>query len=140
MTIIDHEYWARRLPNSAPPINQVIDWNAIKPAPMWSSPSTRKRRITIAEIVNACAAFAIVSVGHLTSSRRPRSLVTPRHAAMYLACTYGHQSLPQIGQAIGGRDHSTVIHARERVAADLASGGKVFGEIVAHVERKLGLK
>lgn len=99
-----------------------------------------ERRITVAEIVGACADFAHLKVSAMLSPRRQKYLSRPRQAAMYLAAMHTERSLPDIGKRCGGRDHSTVVHARDKVMDDLKNGGKVFGEIVTHVERQLGLE
>lgn len=47
----------------------------------------------------------------MVSRRRPNNLVLPRQIAMYLSRTLTGQSLQEIGEAFGGRDHGTIIHA-----------------------------
>ncbi|MCZ6471449.1 MAG: chromosomal replication initiator protein DnaA, partial [Gammaproteobacteria bacterium] len=49
------------------------------------------------------------------SSRRNRSITRPRQIAMSLAKTFTRHSLPEIGNAFGGRDHTTVLHACRKV-------------------------
>ena len=63
---------------------------------------------TIQKIV---AEYFDISIGDMKSSRRPKSIVFPRQVAMFLARKLTKSSLPEIGEAFGGRDHSTVIHA-----------------------------
>lgn len=57
-----------------------------------------------------------LSLEDLLSSSRARNFAGPRQIAMYLACEYSGQTLPMIAQAFG-RDHSTVVHARDKVRA-----------------------
>ena len=57
----------------------------------------------------------------LVGPRRHRSVLRPRQVAMYLARKVGKLSFPQIGQAFGGRDHTTVLHACDQVALSLKS-------------------
>jgi chromosomal replication initiator protein len=54
-------------------------------------------------------------VADLLSKRRSRSIARPRQVAMALARELTNHSLPEIGDAFGGRDHTTVMHACERV-------------------------
>jgi chromosomal replication initiator protein len=51
----------------------------------------------------------------MTSKRRPNNIAIPRQIAMYLARTLTKHSLQDIGDAFGGRDHGTVIHACKQV-------------------------
>jgi hypothetical protein len=96
-------------------------------------------QVRIAEILAACARCAMISMSEIRSQRRARTIVRPRQAAIYLATKHTDKSLPEIGRRVGGRDHSTVLHARRRVQADLDAGGEIFGAIVGQVERELGL-
>jgi len=58
-------------------------------------------------------------------------VVWPRQAAMYLCKELTTQSLPAIGRAFGGRDHTTVLHACKRVAAHIATSPPAFADIEA---------
>jgi chromosomal replication initiator protein len=71
--------------------------------------------LSVATIQRAVADAFHVEVEELKSKSRSRSLVTPRQIAMFLLRTLTHRSLPDIGRAFGGRDHTTVIHACEKV-------------------------
>ena len=52
-----------------------------------------------------------MKISDLLSKRRSRSVARPRQVAMYLAKELTNHSLPEIGEAFGGRDHTTVLHA-----------------------------
>jgi len=56
----------------------------------------------------------------LLSKKRNKQLVYPRHIAMYLCRRLTDASFPQIGEQFGGRDHTTVMHATEKIEKDLA--------------------
>ena len=71
----------------------------------------------------------------LISQHRARDLVRARHAAMYLMHKHTHLNLPEIGAMFGGRDHTTVIHARDKVAGAPAK----FSDIIEPIERQLGV-
>jgi chromosomal replication initiator protein len=58
-----------------------------------------------------------ISARQLRSRQQSRGVVIPRQCAMYLARQLSGRSLKQIGQYFGGRDHSTVIHACQRLEA-----------------------
>lgn len=73
--------------------------------------------VTIENIQRTVAAYFKVRVADLHSKRRSRSITRPRQIAMALAKELTSHSLPEIGDAFGGRDHTTVIHACRRVKA-----------------------
>lgn len=77
--------------------------------------SLQERLITVENIQKTVADYYKVRVGDLLSKRRSRSVARPRQVAMALAKELTNHSLPEIGDAFGGRDHTTVLHACKRV-------------------------
>lgn len=75
--------------------------------------------MTITEIQSLVAAEWRVTLCDLLSRRRDRAIVTPRHVGIWLARHTTLASLPEIGRAFGGRDHSTVMHAISSIDARL---------------------
>lgn len=73
------------------------------------------RQITIDAIQKAVAEHYDVRLADMTSRRRPASIAFPRQIAMYLSRSLTKGSLMEIGEAFGGRDHGTVIHACKKV-------------------------
>jgi chromosomal replication initiator protein len=73
------------------------------------------RLVTIENIQKTVADYFKVRMSELLSERRSRSLARPRQIAMALAKELTAHSLPEIGAAFGGRDHTTVMHACKRV-------------------------
>ncbi len=73
------------------------------------------RLITIENIQKTVAAYFKVRVSDLLSARRTRSIARPRQMAMCLAKELTNHSLPEIGEAFGGRDHTTVLHACRKI-------------------------
>jgi len=65
----------------------------------------------------------------MTSKRRPNNIAIPRQAAMYLARTLTKHSLQEIGDAFGGRDHGTVIHACKAVDIMMEQDASMRGSI-----------
>lgn len=72
---------------------------------------TQSRRITLEDIQKQTAQHFGLRLSDLLSARRQRVLARPRQLAMYLAKQMTTASLPEIGRAFGGRDHTTVCHA-----------------------------
>ncbi len=79
-------------------------------------PETASTRITIDLILSIVAESTGVSVTEITGDKRSRTVVESRHLAMYLARELTDLSLPKIGDQIGNRDHTTVLHAVEKIA------------------------
>ena len=99
-------------------------------------PLRAEKRVTVDEIQKATAAHFKISVDDILSKRRTKTVVRPRHIAMYLAKTMTTRSLPDIGRRFGGRDHSTVIHAVNKVAGALESDSALNADIES-VRRQL---
>ena len=75
----------------------------------------RNRSITIDNIKKTVAEYFSIRVSDLLSPKRTRSITRPRQIAMSLAKELTQHSLPEIGSAFGGRDHTTVLHACRKV-------------------------
>ena len=74
------------------------------------------KAITIEYIQEIVANYFNVTVDDLKSARRTKSITYPRQIAMYLCRKNTDNSLPKIGEEFGGRDHTTVIHAYEKIS------------------------
>ncbi len=77
--------------------------------------AVQEKLITIENIQKTVAEYFKVRVADLLSKRRNRSIARPRQIAMSLAKELTNRSLPEIGDAFGGRDHTTVLHACRKV-------------------------
>ncbi|MEJ6347828.1 chromosomal replication initiator protein DnaA [Holzapfeliella sp. He02] len=71
--------------------------------------------VTIAKIQEVVANYYQVSTSDLKGKKRVKTIVLPRQIAMYLSRNMTDKSLPKIGQEFGGKDHTTVMHAHERI-------------------------
>ena len=79
------------------------------------------RQISVDSIQKTVAEFYDVRLADMTSRRRPASIAFPRQIAMYLSRSLTKGSLIEIGDAFGGRDHGTVIHACKKVTSLMES-------------------
>jgi len=77
--------------------------------------SLQAKLVTIENIQKTVADYYKVRMSDLLSKRRSRSVARPRQVAMALAKELTNHSLPEIGDAFGGRDHTTVLHACKRI-------------------------
>lgn len=90
----------------------------------------QERQVSIDNIQRAVADYFKIKLSDLLSKRRNRTVARPRQMAMCLAKEFTSHSLPEIGEAFGGRDHTTVLHACRKIAelresnADLAEDYK----------------
>jgi chromosomal replication initiator protein len=92
-------------------------------------PSESGPEITAAQIMAAAASYFGVTVEELCGSSRSRVLVTARQIAMYLCRELTDLSLPKIGQAFGGRDHTTVMHADRKIRQLMAERRSLFNQV-----------
>ncbi len=76
----------------------------------------QERLVTIENIQRVVAEYYQIKLNDLMAKKRTRSLARPRQVAMALAKELTNHSLPEIGMAFGGRDHTTVLHACRKVA------------------------
>lgn len=79
------------------------------------------KQITIASIQEAVAGYYNLRIDDFKSKRRTKNVAFPRQIAMFLSRKLTDMSLPKIGEEYGGRDHTTVIHAYEKISKDLES-------------------
>ena len=84
-----------------------------------------RRTVTIESIQRKVAEHFDVRVADMTSKRRPANIAFPRQIAMYLARELTKSSLAEIGEAFGGRDHGTVLHAHRLVKERMRAEEKI---------------
>ncbi|WP_334154813.1 chromosomal replication initiator protein DnaA [Tepidimonas sp.] len=80
--------------------------------------SIQNRQISVENIQKTVADFYKIKVADMYSKKRPANIARPRQIAMYLAKELTQKSLPEIGELFGGRDHTTVLHAVRKIAAE----------------------
>ncbi|MGH3748951.1 MAG: chromosomal replication initiator protein DnaA [Micromonosporaceae bacterium] len=91
--------------------------------------------ITADQIMSATAEYFGLSVEDLRSNSRSRVLVNARQVAMYLCRELTDLSLPRIGQAFGGRDHTTVMHADRKIRQQMAERRSLYNQIAELTNR-----
>ncbi|MFP4183344.1 MAG: chromosomal replication initiator protein DnaA [Halorhodospira sp.] len=100
----------RRITANAQFTGRAIDVDFAKEA-LSDLLALQDKLVSIDNIQKTVAAYYKIRVGDLLSKRRSRVVTRPRHMAMVLAKELTSHSLPEIGDAFGGRDHTTVLHA-----------------------------
>lgn len=91
--------------------------------------------ITVATIMAQTADYFGLSIEDLSGTSRSRTLVTARQTAMYLCRELTDMSLPKIGDAFGGRDHTTVMHANRKVRELMAERRSTFTQVTEITNR-----
>ena len=98
-------------------------------------PATSRKPITIEEIQKLVSDHYNLPLEELKGKRRDKHIVFPRQVAMYIVREETPSSLPQIGQAFGGRDHTTALHSIEKIANELKEDERLRFEIESIRER-----
>ncbi len=91
--------------------------------------------ITAALIMGQTASYFDVTLESLTSADRSRALTEARQIAMYLCRELTDLSLPKIGDAFGGRDHTTVMHANKKISGLMTEKREVFNHVTELTNR-----
>ncbi|MFN2463192.1 MAG: chromosomal replication initiator protein DnaA [Candidatus Dormibacteria bacterium] len=92
-------------------------------------PTADTRSLTVDGIKRVVANFYGISVEEMCGKRRDRHIVFPRQVAMFIIREETASSLPAIGQAFGGRDHTTVLHSYEKIVNDCKEDQRVTSEV-----------
>jgi chromosomal replication initiator protein len=102
--------------------NSVPTLKSVKAALSDYVSSLQAKSLTPKEIIEAVANFYEISIKDIIGSSRKKELVGPRQAAVYLIREELNTSYPSIGQEIGGRDHTTAMHAYNKILKEVTSG------------------
>ena len=98
-------------------------------------PEGTEPEITASLIIAQTASYFGLSIDDLCGPSRSRNLVAGRQIAMYLCRELTELSLPKIGQQFGGRDHTTVMYANNRIRAELAERRSTFNQVTELTNR-----
>ena len=94
------------------------------------------KTVTIEQVIQAAATFYHVSSKEITGRSRRKEIVRPRHVAMYLARQETEASLPEIGEALGGRDHTTVLYGIQKIEG-LSEQDSTLRREIAAVQKEI---
>lgn len=98
-------------------------------------PTGRTKQITLDLIQEIVASYFKIKVDDLLIKKRTRNLAFPRQIAMYLCRELTDTSLPRIGEMFGGRDHTTVIHAHDKISRERNEDIKLNNTIKELIKR-----
>lgn len=99
-------------------------------------PSSRPRMITINDIQMKVGEFYGLKIEDFKARKRTKAVAFPRQIAMYLSRELTDFSLPKIGEAFGGRDHTTVIHAHEKISQLIQTDQELY-KIINNITEKI---
>jgi chromosomal replication initiator protein len=88
-----------------------------------------KRTVSVKHVIGKIAEFYNIDEANMYAKTRRREIVKPRQIIMYILREDFHLSYPAIGSVFGGRDHTTVIHACEKVRTDIAADEELRGQV-----------
>ena len=108
---------------------QLVDMNLAEIVLKDLIPDDLTPEITASLIMAQTAAYFSLTLDDLCGTSRSRVLVNARQIAMYLCREMTELSLPKIGQAFGGRDHTTVMHADRKVRHLMAERRSIFNQV-----------
>lgn len=94
------------------------------------------RVITPTLIMEVVSNYYNIRIDDFKSKKRNRAISYPRQVAMYLCRELTDLSLPKIGEEFGGRDHTTVIHAYDKISADITNDPEV-SKTVSQIRKEL---
>lgn len=117
-------------------INQDITTHLAAEALKDIIPSSRPKMITIQDIQQRVGEYYNLRLEDFKARKRTKAIAFPRQIAMYLSRELTDFSLPKIGDAFGGRDHTTVIHAHEKISQQLKSDQDLY-KVINNLTEKI---
>ncbi|WP_232698009.1 chromosomal replication initiator protein DnaA [Brevibacillus daliensis] len=116
-------------------INRDIDTQLAAEALRDIIPSSKPKVITIIDIQRIVGEAFTLKLEDFKARKRTKSVAFPRQIAMYLSRELTDASLPKIGDEFGGRDHTTVIHAHEKISKSLATDPQLQETVQQLIEK-----
>lgn len=114
---------------------QTIDIDLATEALKDIFPNGRPKEITMELIQEVVSSYFKIRIDDLLAKKRTRNVAYPRQIAMYLSREMTETSLPRIGEMFGGRDHTTVIHAYDKISRERAEDAKLNNTIKELIKR-----
>lgn len=115
--------------------NQNIDIDLATEALKDIFPHGKPKQITVELIQETIASYFKLKIDELLAKKRTRNVAYPRQIAMYLSRELTETSLPRLGEMFGGRDHTTVIHAYDKISRERNADVKLSNTIKELIKR-----
>lgn len=116
--------------------DKEIDLNEVKNIIQTINLQLPKSSLTAKKIVKTVASFYEIQISDVTGVSRKKELVVPRQIIMYLMREEAKASFPNIGNEMGGRDHTTAMHAYSKIKREIEKNDKIKNDIVL-IKQKL---
>ena len=91
--------------------------------------------VTAVEIINAVSAYYKISADELYGKTRTSAIATARQIAMYLCRTMTSLSLPKIGEIFGGKDHTTVLYAHNKISNEMKERRELYNQVTEVINK-----
>ena len=105
--------------------NRVIDTKELAYEALGDFIEDKKDTIDAGDIVSAVCKYFNITTAEIMSSRRTKNIVEPRMIAIYLITELLPMPLAQIGEMFGGKDHTTIIHARDKISEEIRTNPRI---------------
>ncbi len=105
--------------------NRVIDTKELAYEALSDFIEDKKETIDASDIVDAVCKYFNLSTAEIMSSKRTKNIVEPRMIAIYLITELLPMPLAQIGEMFGGKDHTTIIHARDKIGEEIRTNPRI---------------
>ncbi len=116
-------------------INQDMNADLAAEALKDIIPNSKPKILTIVDIQKAVSEHYSVKLDEFKAKKRTKAVAFPRQIAMYLSRELTDSSLPKIGSEFGGRDHTTVIHAHEKISKMLGTDHELQQKVKEIIEQ-----
>ncbi|HRY59964.1 MAG TPA: chromosomal replication initiator protein DnaA [Patescibacteria group bacterium] len=115
--------------------NKTLSLDDVKGILCGSSFNDKQRNVSPKDLLRQVADFYDISVDEILGQKRNKELVYPRQILAYLLREELHLSFPKIGKELGGKDHTTIMHACSKISQELSSNDIIKHEINSIKER-----
>lgn len=105
--------------------NRVIDTKELAYEALSDFIEDKKETIDASDIVAAVCKYFNITTAEIVSSKRTKNIVEPRMIAIYLITELLPMPLAQIGEMFGGKDHTTIIHARDKISEEISTNPRI---------------
>ncbi len=109
--------------------NKKLSLEEVKQVTASITTNSQKKSLTPKQVITIVSEYFDISIEDIVSPCRKKSLTEPRQIIMYLIREELKSSYPTIGEALGGRDHTTVIHAYDKVSRNLKTDEKLRQDV-----------
>jgi chromosomal replication initiator protein len=113
---------------------QKIDESLVEKTLKDIIPNAKSDPISIALIQKVVADYFNLRLDDMKAKKRTKAVAHPRQIAMYLCRELTDLSLPKIGEEFGGRDHTTVMHAQDKIRTDIANNPSIANQVEAIIK------